>query len=220
MNSSCWECAQRAERKIWEDDPSPLSLAMKQYAVGAGLRAAGKTLLDLGCGCGRASFFPASEPDLRVTGVDSSQEAVDLARSDSAGDGRRKVEFRRARFQELDGQKSNLVFSANLYPILRRDELAGVCLRIKYLLARDGLFFPSTHSIRDPELAGKRADVPRDEKYFEKKSLMHLGSRERLKREFSLPEFRKLSEREFLEPGTGGETHQYIVWILVAAVKG
>jgi 2-polyprenyl-3-methyl-5-hydroxy-6-metoxy-1,4-benzoquinol methylase len=165
-------------------------------------------------------LFLASELGIRVTGVDSSQEAIELARSNSAGDGRRKVEFRCTRFQELPGEKFDFVFAANLYPILRRDERAEFCLRIKDLLAPDGLFFLSTHSIRDPELAGMGAAVPGDENSFVKKTLMHLSTREELEREFSFLEFRRLSEQEFLEPRTDGATHHHIIWILIAAAKG
>lgn len=220
MTLSYWEEAYRADRKIWGDDPSPLSLAMKQYAAEAGLQTAGKTLLDLGCGYGRDSFFLASELGLRVTGVDSSKEAIDLAQSNSAGDARRKVEFRCARFQELPGEKYDFVFAANLFPILRRDERAGFCLRIKDLLAPNGLFFLSTHSIRDPELAGKGIVVPDDENSFMSKTIMHLSTREEFEREFSFLEFEKLSENEFLEPRADGTTHHHIIWILIAAAKG
>jgi cyclopropane fatty-acyl-phospholipid synthase-like methyltransferase len=215
MSLSYWDGAYRNQRKIWGSQPGEAAREAAKFIDEAGISAAGKRLLDLGCGYGRDLFYLSSRWDVRAVGVDASQQAIDIARSELARSRRRNMEFRCSRFQDITDGPYDLVLAANMYQILSREERAELCRTVKSLLAPDGLFLLSTLSVRDPEHAGKGRAVPGDPESWVDQTFVHLSGGDDLERDFSFLEFQRFYEHEFLEPRAGGSTHHHISWILI-----
>jgi len=220
MSLSYWDGAYRSDRKIWGRRPGEAAQAAAKYVAEVKFPTAGKRLLDLGCGYGRDVLYLASHWKVRATGVDSSEQAIEMARTESVRSNKRDVEFRRARFQEISDGPFDLVYAANLYQILPAEERKQLCRTVESNLAPGGLFLFGTLSTRDPEHAGKGTEVPGDPNSWVEKTYIHLSDREELEDEFGFLEFRRIYEHEFLEPRADGTTHHHLSWILIGARTG
>ncbi len=215
MSLSYWDGAYRSERKIWGAQPGEAARAASKYVDETQFPVAGKRLLDLGCGYGRDLFFLASRWKVQAVGVDASAQAIEMAGAELARSKKRNTEFRQARFQEISDGPYGLVYAANLFQILPREERDQLCRVVESLLAPGGLFFFSTLSSRDPEHAGKGTEVPGDPNSWVDKTFVHLCDRKELEAGFHFLEFRRFYEHEFIEPRAGGSTHHHISWILI-----
>jgi tellurite methyltransferase len=223
MSLSYWDGAYRSQQKIWGAQPGEAARAAVKFVEEMKYPVAGKRLLDIGCGYGRDLFFLASHWDVRAAGVDSSDQAVAMARQELSRSRRTNMEFRRASFQEISDGPYDLVYAANLYQILPLRERLELCRTVESLLAPDGLFLMSTLSVRDPEHAGKGSAVPGDPNSWVDKTFVHLSGRRELEDRFHYLEFLRFYEHEFLEPRAGGSTHHHVLWILIgrrAAARG
>lgn len=220
MSLSYWDGAYRSGGRIWGRRPGEAAQAAVKYVAETDFPVAGKRLLDLGCGYGRDVLYLASRWDVKATGVDSSDQAVEMAKAELAKGRTQNVEFRRARFQEISDGPFDLVYAANVYQILPAEERRQFCLAVESLLAPGGLFLLSTLSNRDPEHAGKGTEVPGDPDSWVDKTYVHLSGRKELETKFHFLEFRRFYEQEFLEPRAGGATHHHISWILIGVRSG
>jgi len=216
MSLSYWDGEYRSDRKIWGVQPGEAARAAEKFVDETRYPVAGKRLLDLGTGYGRDLFHLAARWRVRATGVDASANAIELANEELARNRRANVEFRHARFQDIADGPYDLVYAANLYQILPREERRQLCRAVETLLAPGGLFMLSTLSSRDPEHAGKGTPVSGDPNTWVEKTLIHLSDRDELTAAFPFLVFQRLYEHEFIEPRAGGSTHHHISWILVA----
>jgi cyclopropane fatty-acyl-phospholipid synthase-like methyltransferase len=220
MSLSYWDGAYRNQRKIWGSQPGEAAREAAKFVDEAGFSAAGKRLLDLGCGYGRDLFYLASRWDVGAVGVDASEQAIEIARSELARSGRRNMEFRCARFQDVTDGPYDLVLAANMYQILPRQERIELCRTVESLLAPGGLFLLSTLSVRDPEHADRGTAVPGDPNSWMDQTFVHLSEGGELERNFSFLTFQRFYEHEFLEPRAGGSNHHHISWILIGSPAG
>jgi cyclopropane fatty-acyl-phospholipid synthase-like methyltransferase len=216
MNLPDWESAYRSGRKIWGRRPSEAALAAAKFVSDAGFPTAGKRMLELGCGYGRDAFFLATQWDVRMTAVDSSQAAVAMAKTEARPD----MEFRVAHFQDVTDGPYDLIYAANLYQILPPEERRQFVRAVETLLAPSGLFVLGTLSTRDPEHAGKGTAVPGEANSWMDKKYIHLSDRKELEEGFRFLRFHRFFEHEFLEPRKGGVNHHHISWILIALRDG
>jgi SAM-dependent methyltransferase len=219
MNTPLWGDADRGDRLTLGEQPSEVARAVKEYFEREKIPTAGKRMIDIGCGYGRDTFYLSSEWRVRMLGVDSHAQAIEMARARLPKQAGLEVEFRRARFQDLSGETFDLAYAANLYQILPPAERAALCRAVEVLLKPGGWFLLGTHSSRDPQHAGKGTAVPGDANSWMDKTYIHLSTREELETGFSFLEIRSLSEREYSEPRAGGEPHHHISWILIGQRK-
>jgi cyclopropane fatty-acyl-phospholipid synthase-like methyltransferase len=215
MSLSYWDGEYRSGRKIWGRNPGEAAQAAVKFIGDAGIPVAGKRLLDLGCGYGRDLFYLASRWNVQAAGVDASAQAIDMARAELAKSEQRNMEFRHARFQDISDGPYDLVFAANLYQILPREERDPLCRAVESLLTPGGLFVLSTLSSRDPEHSGKGAEVRGDPNSWVDRTYIHLSDRGELEEKFHFLNFQRFYEHEFIEPRAGGSTHHHISWILI-----
>lgn len=220
MGLSYWDGAYRNEKKIWGRRPSEIAQAAAEYAAGAGYAAAGKRLLDIGCGYGRDALFLAERWGVRAVGVDPSAQAIEMAEADLGRQPAHAVEFRCARFQEVSDGPYDLVYAANLYQILPPADRDAFVRTAAGLLAPGGLFVLGTLSVRDPEHAGKGTPVPGDPDSWNDGKYVHLSTREELETGFAFLTIDRLYEREYLEPRAGGAHHHHVSWILIGRRHG
>jgi SAM-dependent methyltransferase len=217
MSLSYWDGAYRNDRKIWGRRPTETALAAEKFVALTGFPTAGKRLLEVGCGYGRDAYYLASRWKLKVTAVDSSRAAVEMAAADGAEGQRGKVEFREARFQDVSDGPYDLVYAANLYQILPPEERKQFIRAVQRLLAPAGLFILGTLSSRDPQHSGKGTAVPGDPNSWIGEKYLHLSDRRELESGFHFLTFRRFFEQEYLEPRASGVNHHHVSWILIAS---
>jgi SAM-dependent methyltransferase len=210
-----WEGAYQKEQKIWGDSPSELALAADQYIKEENRGMTGKRFLDAGCGYGRDTLFLAQRWSCTAVGVDPAQTAVQIARKAAADLEASQVSFAQAFIQDWREGPYDILYAANLYQILRFPERLAFRQAADRLLAPGGLLFLGSHSVRDPELAGKGAPAAGDPNSYVDKHFYHLSTRAELESDFSFLRCRRLYEREFFEPRSNGPEHHHVTWIFI-----
>jgi SAM-dependent methyltransferase len=212
-----WNKTYSLEKRLWGNEPSELAQFALAFLQNSG-RYGGRRLriLDLGCGYGRDAIYLARNADVYVLGLDSSQEAIDLANESVPPELKKQLEFLAFDFSRvLD--KFEIIFASNLYQLLLPEERAKLRDTVARCLEKDGLFFLSTLSSTDPQLFGRGQPVQGEENSFIEGKYHHFCTRQELENDFNFLKITALFEREYREAHSSGELHTHVSWILLAA---
>ena len=141
-----WNKKYSSMKQVWGGEPSTAAYHAANYL--ASHRKKGGRLLDLGCGYGRDSIY-FSEEGYSVTGIDTSSEAIRLARSTFPDQHFVNMDFRDNTFPE---HCFSYIF-ANFFFHLITDRVVRLQISVDChkLLAPAGLLFASLSSIKDQD---------------------------------------------------------------------
>jgi cyclopropane fatty-acyl-phospholipid synthase-like methyltransferase len=214
-----WDKAYTQGKKLWGEGPSELALFVGAYLKNSSHNQRELHVLDIGCGYGRDAFYLAQNANAYVIAVDNSSVAIDMAKELCPKELDKKIELLCYNFNELV-DKYDVIFAANLYPILNREERAQFRETIRRCLKIGGLFFLSTLSVKDKHYTGKGPSVADEENSYRLEGgFLHLSTREELESDFNFLNISALFEREHDESHAEGETHHHISWILMGQMK-
>jgi cyclopropane fatty-acyl-phospholipid synthase-like methyltransferase len=210
-----WEKRYLNEKQIWGQKPSELAEAAVRYMQENRSSSERLLIADIGCGYGRDAIYLSQALKSQVLGVDRSENAIRLAMESLAKVPDAKVRFQRVDFRDLDEQRFDVVFTRNIYQLLKYSERAEFREMVNRTLKRQGLLFLMTLSTRDPQHYGKGTPVPDEVDSFQDTTFLHLCTKEELVNDFSFLKIRELYEHEFDEERTT-TPHHHISWIMVA----
>ena len=199
--------------QVWGEGPGELALYLAANRRRLGLPEGPVDILDIGCGYGRDAVYLAGSIPGRVLGIDPSAKAIAMARDLAGSEPGREVEFRCCDFGDLAGSDCDVVFTSNLYHILRPEERWRLCEVVRGVLRPGGLLLLSAHSVNDPEHYGKGEPVEGEAGSFVGSRYVHLFTREELEADFDFIEIDELFEHEYEEP-RADRAHHHVAWIL------
>lgn len=200
--------------------PSELGLAAVAYIEEDKLSSQPLRILDIGCGNGRDALYVVEHLNCSVLGIDSSEEAIEIASSTALETQREKVQFRCCDFRELKGDEYDIVLSSGVYHFLNKNERRLFRGTVMRLLKPHGLLFLSTLSVGDTEYYGKGKPLPEEPNSFlyeyspGKRVYLHFCTREELVVDFTFIDIKELYEHEQYDPRVKGPIN-YIPWILI-----
>ena len=118
----------KCHNKIWGEGPSELGVLAVEYMLKKGLESKKQSLLDVGCGYGRDSFYLRKKLGCSVKGVDTSLKAIEMANSSPAMTFDENVKFLCEDFMEQ--RKNNMTFyspliSINYYNLMNENNFVG-----------------------------------------------------------------------------------------------
>ncbi|RJP69984.1 MAG: class I SAM-dependent methyltransferase [Candidatus Abyssobacteria bacterium SURF_17] len=210
-----WDKEYDRSGHLWGEGPSELGMAAVSYFQTHALSARTPEIVDIGCGYGRDTFYLLETIPCKITGIDTSEKAIEIARSESLKRQNKDVEFQRRDFGVMNRERFDIVFASNLYQLLKKKEREEFRNMAERILKPGGLLFLSTLSVSDPEHSGQGVPVPNDPNSYDIGKFLHFCTKEELARDFSFLEIRQLYEHEYDEPRATGETHHHISWILI-----
>lgn len=210
-----WNDQYQCHNKIWGESPSELGILAVKYMLKSGLTSKKQSLLDVGCGYGRDSFYLREKLGCTVMGIDNSLKAIEMANSSTAMIHDESAKFLCGDFMKLEEKQYDILFASNFYQLLQSNERKQFRRKVSVTLKSDGLFFLSTLSVNDPEHYGKGTPHPTESNSFSDKMFLHFCTHEELSEEFRFLKIESLHEHEYFEPRSQGETHHHILWILI-----
>jgi SAM-dependent methyltransferase len=208
-----WDDKYRGNNRIWGDDPSELAVVALKHLQTLNRHAEDLRILDIGCGYGRDAVYLAKHLKCHVLGIDSSREAIDMARNACAGEP--NVAFQWCNFARINGGQHDVVLVSNLYHLLEKGERHRLRETIAGLLRPEGLLFLGALSTNDPQDYGKGTPVPDEPNSFRGRAYRRFSTRDELVEAFGFLTIKELYEHAYDEPHASGETHHHISWILV-----
>ena len=210
-----WNQAYIASGAIWGDTPSEVARIALEHLRRNG-HDAPVEVLDIGCGYGRDALYLARHLPGRVTGIDLSEQALEMARASLAESGLTNATFHARDLRELSlGEGYDVVLVSNLYHLCRPEMRNELRSAIRRVLRPGGWLFLNALSTADPEEYGQGEPVIGDPNAFEADKYRHFSSEDELRRTFGYVELPALYEHAYDEPHPGARTHQHIAWILV-----
>jgi len=209
-----WDDRYREQGHVWGSEPSELAKIVSRYLQEC-LPDRELRILDLGCGYGRDALYLSKNYNAAVLGIDISQEAVSIASRAVPKPYKKRVTFQQQDFRRFDEGRYDVVFSSNLYQLLREDERRKFVKTVVRVLEPNGLLFLSTLSVNDPEHSGKGTPILGEPNSFQDVVYLHLCTKKELQRDFASLKILELFEHEFHEPRVTGEIHHHISWILI-----
>jgi 2-polyprenyl-3-methyl-5-hydroxy-6-metoxy-1,4-benzoquinol methylase len=210
-----WDNEYENNLRIWGDRPSELALITLKYLKSHQLNEKYLSILDIGCGYGRDSFYLAKQLNCSILGIDISQKAIEISTNSLNDQSSKVVQFKCCHFNELSQDKYDIVFVSNLYQLLQRDEREDLRKKIANILKPQGLLFLNNLSTNDPEEYGKGKPCPNEKHSFKGEKYLHFCNREELIRDFQFISIKELFEHEYAEFRVHGVTHHHISWILI-----
>lgn len=211
-----WNDQYQRYSKIWGDNPSELArMAMIHLQEKSG-GTNNLNILDAACGYGRDTFYLYRKLGCRVTGVDISEKAIQMADSSLSSSHEGFLQFIKADFLELLSLEFDILFASNFYHLLDRPKRSRFLNTVREKLKPGGRLFLSTHSVRDPQLFGKGAPhTAEPNAFYYKKTYRHFSTAEDIQKDFNFLEILELFEHEYLEARQNREPHHHISWILM-----
>jgi len=210
-----WDSTYQAHQQVWGDKPSELATFACNYLQGIKSSNEAIDILDLGCGYGRDAIYLARNINCRILGIDNSREAVEMARKTLADDLESRARFQCGDFRQMPEGKFDIVFTSNVYHLLKTEDRDTFKNIINKRLKHGGMLFLSTLSPSDPEHFGKGKRIDNDGNSFQDEVFLHFCTREEMERDFSFLSIKELFEHEFYEPRSNGEVHHHILWMLL-----
>jgi 2-polyprenyl-3-methyl-5-hydroxy-6-metoxy-1,4-benzoquinol methylase len=210
-----WDNEYRANKRVWGEGPSELAIAAVGYLQKCKSNNEILSILDIGCGYGRDAFYFLDNLRCRIFGIDTSEEAIDIASNAVLKAQKEDVRFQCSNFTELKEGKYDIVYVSNLYHLLKKNESRELRRTVVKTLKPKGLLFLSTLSVSDPEHHGKGIPVPKESNSFQDRTYLHFCTREELIKDFAFLDIKQLYEHEYYEPRVTGEIHHHISWILM-----
>jgi cyclopropane fatty-acyl-phospholipid synthase-like methyltransferase len=208
-----WDKEYKSHGRLWGKGPSILGSVAADY-LEKHRPEQRLEILDIGCGYGRDACHVAGAFDYRVTGIDTSEKAIAIARDEAAAKGLANVEFECRDFRNIDRDRFDVLIISNLYQLLKqkeRDELRNATAKA---LKTGALLFLSTLSISDPEHYGQGTPVAGEHNSFDDGKFLHFCTREELIADFAFLDIQELYEQEYDEPRANGEIHHHISWVV------
>ncbi|MFX1453189.1 MAG: class I SAM-dependent methyltransferase [Promethearchaeota archaeon] len=210
-----WDNKYLKDKHVWGENPSELGSITVQYLKKNNISTKKLEILDIGCGYGRDLFYISEHIDCMILGVDSSKEAIKLAKNHYKKENLKEIEFLNCNFKDLEGRKFDVIFSSNFYQILKKKERDAFTKKISRLLNPNGLLFLSTLSVNDPEHYNKGTPISGEKNSFIIGTYAHFCTRDELESDFSFLNIIELFEHEYYEPRVTGETHHHISWVII-----
>jgi SAM-dependent methyltransferase len=193
-NAKNWEGTYRYEGKVWGEEPSELARFTLDCLNKKPLPEEPK-ILDLGCGYGRDSAFLCRRLSSRVIGIDSSPQAIIMARGMPSTGLPGILDFFCGDFGTAAGQYQ-LVFASNFYQILPPGERARLRETIRRCLAPGGLLFLNSLAVGDPQHFGKGEAVVGEANSFIDSKYLHFCTEAELRQDFGFLNLEGLELRE------------------------
>jgi len=214
-----WDNTYKTNQQVWGDKPSELATFACNYLQGIKSSSKAIDILDMGCGYGRDTTYLARNINCRILGIDNSSEAIEMARKALADDLESRARFQCGDFRQMPEGKFDIVFTSNVYHLLKTEDRDIFKNIIKKRLKPGGMLFLSTLSPSDPEHFGKGKRIENDDNSFQDEVFLHFCTREELERDFSFLTIKELFEHEFYEPRSNEEIHHHILWILLGVKR-
>lgn len=212
-----WNDRYERYNKIWGDLPSELALMAVSYFQESLTKTESLSILDVACGYGRDTFYLHQKLECRVTGVDISSQAIDMARASLSGPYAGFVQFFQIDFMDFPLSQFDVLFVCNFYHLLDRQQRDRFLNKVAHCLKPNGLLFLSTHSVRDPQLYGKGLAHPSDPDTFCNDGIYrHFSTGKDMRRDFTFLQIDSLYEHAYVESRGDGAAHHHISWMLVA----
>ncbi len=130
------------------------------------------SMLDFGCGAGRSlEYLAGAFPEAQVSGYDPSAESIRFASQRVA-----KATLT-TDWNDLRQQRFDLLFAANVFHHIARNEVAGWLERCRQVLAPQGRFFVFEHNPSNPvtRYVFERCPFDVDAEMIPRKELLELG---------------------------------------------
>ncbi len=213
-----WNNTYGQEKKIWGEQPSELTLFACNYLKNNPRYSHELLILDAGCGYGQNTLYLAQNLNCYILGVDSSPEAIRIAKESCPRELEKKIEFLCYDVHHIV-DKYDVIFASNFYQILKPEERAQFKETVHRCLKSEGLLFLNTLSARDPHHNGNGTLVPGEINSFLDNKYVHLCNREELERDFDFLNIHALFEREFNENHNNGNNHHHITWVMMGNMK-
>lgn len=214
-----WDSLYRTNQQVWGDKPSELATFACNYLQGIKPPSKAIDILDLGCGYGRDAMYLARNIKCQVFGIDDSSEAIEMAQKSLADDLKLCVKFQCGDFRQMNNGKFDIVFTSNVYHLLKSDDRNAFRNTIDKNVKPGGMLFFSTLSLSDPEHFGKGKRIENEDNSFEDKVFIHFCTREEMERDFSFLTIKELFEYEFYESRSNGEIHHHILWMFMGVKR-
>ena len=211
-----WDRTFRNGNLVWGERPSDLALVALDYLRGGAPDHRPLRVLDIGCGYGRDAIYLHRSLGAHVVGIDTSSEAVTVARRRVADEGIEGVAFEVCSFADLADGDYRAILVSNLYHLLRPNEREALVCSVRRSLAPGGWLFLNALSTSDPEEYGQGKPVPDDPHSFVAGRYRHFSTRDELERRVCAMAVETLYEHAYDEPHADGPTHNHIAWILIA----
>ncbi len=209
MSFDYWNRKYRRKGLIWGKAPTT---GVKVFAEH--LRARGKTrVLEVGCGYGRDSAYLAEKGCL-VTGVDSSEAAVELAREIWK---ELPAVFIQGKGEALEFEDRSFegVWSSNFLHLFRREKRGTIMEEMKRILDKGGLLGFSVASTRDPGYRRGEGEVLGPRTLVVEGKVMHFFDEEEVldtMKGFNILEAKEVWEAE---KHASGAIHRHVNWAVV-----
>ncbi len=165
-----WDDKYKGSSRIWGDKPGELAVAAVKCLQTLGLNEKNLSILDIGCGYGRDIIYLSKHLKCTILGIDISKEAVDIARNSCHKISKENIKFRCCDFTKLGENRYDVIFTANLYHLLRPAKREQLKKKIKKNLRPGGLLFLNALSTKDPEEYGKGIPVQNEPIHSKKKN--------------------------------------------------
>ena len=97
-----WNNQYKCHNKIWGEGPSELGILAVNYMLKKRLASKKQSLLDVGCGYGRDSFYLRKKLGCAVIGIDTSLKAIEIANASPAMKHDENVRFSCGNFMAIE----------------------------------------------------------------------------------------------------------------------
>jgi len=208
-----WNAEYGKKGKIWGDAPSELACEVVKHLGKRSSGLEGATLLDIGCGYGRDSFYLSDQLNVHVIGIERSANGLALVGKDPKKD---KVRFICCDFSDMaEMQTFDLLFASNLYHTMRPGDRLMLREKAARLLKQGGYFFLNALSVNDKEEYGKGDIVEGESHSFVKGKYSHFFTERELRQDFGAFLEQELYELEYEEHRNEGRNHHHVSWIII-----
>lgn len=212
-----WDKQYETTNKTWGDAPSELAVIAAKKIMEFFPRGKSLRILDLGCGYGRDSYYLANNLDCRVTGIDASQKAIEIAKLTMVDV--KNVNFRCCDFVQIIEEKFDIVLASNLYQVLKLKQREALRLKILELTKPGSMLFLNNLSVNDPEEYGKGERCLDEPHSFQNEKFLHFCTKIELETDFQFLDIKELYEHDFNEQRAHGKDHHHISWVLICTAK-
>jgi len=209
-----WNEQYKEKGCLWGNEPSELAKIASRY-LREHISNRELSMLDIGCGYGRDALYLSQNRNLTILGIDVSEEAIDIASRSVPDSQKEKLCFRHRDFREFVEGRYDIVFSSNLYQLLREDERREFVKTVLRVLKSNGLLFLSTLSVADPQHSGRGTPIPEESGSSQDLVYLHLCAEDELEEAFTSMNIKELFQHEYDEHRVMGD-HHHISWILIA----
>lgn len=199
---------------FWAESPGQVAIALKKYYYKNRLEYEEFKLLDVGCAFGRDDIYLAGELKARITGIDRSRLAIDIAKPSSQKFDV-NVRYVCKDFFDYSGGPFDALLVSNIYHHLTPEERSAFRHKLLKWLKPGGLLFLNAFSTNDPEEYGKGKPVEGEEHSFIDARYHHFFVEDELRDDFKAFNLEELYELNYVEKQPDGTVHNHTSWMLI-----